>query len=470
MAEFKMRTSEEKVEKLNIESADKDRVYQDPKHDPVFGEISEEGPNYRNVGFLGTVILMMKTQIGLGVLSIPTAFHVLGMIPGVICLCAISGITTWSDYIVGTFKLRHRDVYGIDDAGGLIFGQTGRVILAVTFCLFWIFVSGSGILGISIGLNAVSTHGICTAIFMVVAAILGFACSSIRTLGRITWLAWVGLPCILTAIFIVTIAVGIQDRPAAAPQTDAVWVSDFQLIGSPSFTEAITAVSSLVFAFSGTPGFFSIVSEMRNPRQYTQSLLLCQAGVTAIYIIIGCVVYYYCGSYVASPALGSAGGLVKKISYGFALPGLIVTTTIVIHIPAKYIFVHLLRGSKHLTSNTLVHWVCWVGCTLSVTAIAYIIASVIPVFDGLVSLIGALLGTLMCFQPMGCMWLYDNWDGRKAKTKRWWFMVCWSIFMIVSGTFLMIAGTYGSVVGIMNTYKETGGSAAFSCADNSNSV
>jgi uncharacterized membrane protein YhaH (DUF805 family) len=68
------------------------------------------------------------------------------------------------------------------------------------------------------------------------------------------------------------------------------------------------------------------------------------------------------------------------------------------------------------------------------------------------------------------MWLYDNWDGRKAKTKRWWFMVCWSIFMIVSGTFLMIAGTYGSVVGIMNTYKETGGSAAFSCADNSNSV
>jgi amino acid permease len=133
-------------------------------------------------------------------------------------------------------------------------------------------------------------------------------------------------------VFIVTIAVGIQDRPAAAPQTDAVWVSDFQLIGSPSFTEAITAVSSLVFAFSGTPGFFSIVSEMRNPRQYTQSLLLCQAGVTAIYIIIGCVVYYYCGSYVASPALGSAGGLVKKISYGFALPGLIVTTTIVIHV------------------------------------------------------------------------------------------------------------------------------------------
>lgn len=63
----------------------------------------------------------------------------------------------------------------------------------------WIFVSASGILGLSIGLNAVSTHGICTAGFAAIAAILGFSGSSIRTLGRITWLAWIGLPCILVA-------------------------------------------------------------------------------------------------------------------------------------------------------------------------------------------------------------------------------------------------------------------------------
>lgn len=60
-------------------------------------------------------------------------------------------------------------------------------------------MSGSGILGISIGLNAVSTHGACTAVFVAIAAILGFIFSSVRTLGRITWLAWIGLPCILTA-------------------------------------------------------------------------------------------------------------------------------------------------------------------------------------------------------------------------------------------------------------------------------
>ena len=104
------------------------------------------------------------------------------------------------------------------------------------------------------------------------------------------------------------------------------------MIGNPSFVEAISGVSLLVFAYAATPGFFSIVSEMRDPRQYTRALIICQSVVTVTYVSIGIVVYYYCGSYVASPALGSAGVMVKKVAYGFALPGLIVTTTLCIHV------------------------------------------------------------------------------------------------------------------------------------------
>ena len=172
------------------------------------------------VGFTGTVILMMKTQIGLGVLAIPSALDVLGMVPGIICLVAMAVITTWSGYVIGTFKLRHREVYSIDDAGAIILGLPGRAFLATGFCLCmyshqdfhsgsiswvdlrvidYVFNSASAILSLSIGLNAVSSHATCTAVFAAVAAILGCAMSSIRTLGRITWLAWIGLPCILAA-------------------------------------------------------------------------------------------------------------------------------------------------------------------------------------------------------------------------------------------------------------------------------
>lgn len=91
--------------------------------------------NITQVGWIGTVALMMKTQVGLGVLSIPAVFDVLGIVPGIICLIVIAAITTWSDYMVGVFKRNHPQVYGIDDAGFLIFGRIGREIFGIAFCL-----------------------------------------------------------------------------------------------------------------------------------------------------------------------------------------------------------------------------------------------------------------------------------------------------------------------------------------------
>ncbi|KAF2152905.1 hypothetical protein K461DRAFT_224969 [Myriangium duriaei CBS 260.36] len=439
-------------------------------HDEIFGDINEDGPNYRNVGWLGTAALMMKSQVGLGVLSIPSVFNTIGLVPGLICLWTIAAITTWSDYIVGVFKMRHKDVYGIDDCGQKMFGKTGRIVFGGAFVLYWIFVAGSGMLSLSIALNALSVHGTCTAVFVFVAFLAAFLLGSIQTLGRITWLAWLGLFGIMTSIFTLTVSVGVQDRPAAAPQTGS-WASDWKVASNPSFPDAISAVSALVFAYAGTPGFFPIVSEMREPKHYTRSLIICQTGVTVIYTVIGIVVYYYCGSYVASPALGSAGHLMKKICYGLALPGLLFTTVFVTHIAAKYIFVHLLRGTKHISKNTKTHWMVWLGSTFCIALVAYIIASAIPVFGGLVSLVGALFGTLMSFQCMGCMWLYDNWGIEKAKRNiKWYLMVAFSTFVVVSGTFLMIAGTYGSVVGIIESNKKNGGTSPWSCADNSNST
>lgn len=167
----------------------------------------------------------MKTQIGLGVLSIPLVFDTLGMIPGIIVLIAIAVITKWSDYVVGIFKLNHPEVYGIDDVGKMIFGKPGQIVMGTVFVLHWIFVAGAGMLGISIALNSLSTHGTCTAVFVAVAAVVGFCFASIQTLGKISWIAWAGLTGILAAIFALSVAVGVQERPAeCARQWPAVCI------------------------------------------------------------------------------------------------------------------------------------------------------------------------------------------------------------------------------------------------------
>ncbi|WWC94410.1 hypothetical protein V866_001252 [Kwoniella sp. B9012] len=436
--------------------------------DAVFGEIHEDGPNYRNVGWLGTAVLMMKTQVGLGVLGIPYVLQTLGLVPGIICLLAVATITTWSDYVVGAFKLNHPEVYGVDDVGFLLFrGALGREVIGAAFWLYMTFVTGSGLLGISIGLNAISEHGTCTAVFVAVATVVTFFLASVQTLGKISWLGWVGLFSILSALLTLTVSVGVQTRPAEAPQVGP-WDKGLVIWGEPSFTEAISAVSTLVFSFAGTPGFFGIVSEMKNPKLYTRSMLLCQTVVTLAYLTIGIIVYCFCGIYVASPALGSAGGLMKKVCYGLALPGLFITATIYTHLPAKYVFLRVMRGSAHLTRNSFKHYAVWFSCVLGCVLFSYVVASAIPVFGGLVGLIGALFGTLLSMQLMGGMWLYDNWVYRHTKKDfAYRFLLGFNIFIIIIGTFLMIAGTYGSIVGIIDSTQTSAAGSPWSCADNS---
>jgi hypothetical protein len=330
----------------------------------------------------------------------------------------------------------------------------------------WICVAAAGYSSISTALNALSRHGACTAVFVVVAAVIGFLTGSIRTLGKISWLAWAGVISIIVALLTLTIAVGLQDRPADAPQ-DVPFVSDYKLIGNPTFTEGLGAINTFVFAYAGTPAFFAIISEMRDPGDYNKAMYICQSFMTAVYILVGIVVYYFCGSYVASPALGSAGPLLKRVCYGLAITGLIASTCLVTHYPAKYVFLRALKGSKHLVSNSKTHWITWLSCTLGVTVAAYIICSAVPNFGSLISLVGALLATFMSMQPLGAMWLYDNLK-RPNKGTLWMVGVAWASFVIVIGTFIMVAGSYSAIAGIIADYN-SGTSGAWSCADNSNS-
>ena len=78
---------------------------------------------------------MLKTQIGLGVLTIPQTFSVLGLIPGIICVVLIAAMITWSNYIIGVFKLRYPNVYGIEDVGRMFMGNFGYEFFGVMFAI-----------------------------------------------------------------------------------------------------------------------------------------------------------------------------------------------------------------------------------------------------------------------------------------------------------------------------------------------
>lgn len=124
-----------------------------------------------------------------------------------------------------------------------------------------------------------------------------------------------------------------------------------------------------------------------------------------------------------------------------------------IQVSAKYIFVRILRDTKHLQHGTLIHWGTWLGSVLGVSILAFIFSEVIPVFNLICSLTGS-----VCFAPLamilpGWLWLYDH--GHYIRGNVWQQIQYWLHWaMIAMGFLFLIGATYGVVLLINQAYQD----------------
>lgn len=322
---------------------------------------------------------------------------------------------------------------------GFLWGRVGRELVGAQIVIAQILISAGGIVSTSTALNALSNHGSCTVVFALVSAIMITLCSSIRTFSRLGWLTWFGFFTFFAAIFIFTVAVARQERPAAAPPS-----GDFDLgftaIAYPTFVVGMVSTANLFICTSGSSMFLPVISEMRRPKEYRKAVLWAGVLVGIMYVAFSMVIYRYCGIWLSVPALDSAGPLFKKISYGFLLPGLVIGVGIYQHVAAKYVFVRLLRDSKHLQANTAVHWSTWLSINIVLGILGFVVSQAVPILNFLLGLAGSL-----CFAPFSLvypalLWMYDfrayksGSLGQRAKFAFHGLIVLLGMYMIVGGT------------------------------------
>ena len=147
-----------------------------------------------------------------------------------------------------------------------------------------------------------------------------------------------------------------------------------------SFYTAFLAVTNVVFAYAGHVNFFSFISEMHKPGEYTKALYLLQAADITMYTVVAVVIYGYGGPEVASPALGSTSLTVRKVAYGIAIPTIVIAGVINGHVAGKTIWVRLFRGKKLMHERNMTAWSIWLGIVVLLWAVSWIIAEAIPVF------------------------------------------------------------------------------------------
>ncbi|TKA61564.1 hypothetical protein B0A55_11024, partial [Friedmanniomyces simplex] len=201
---------------------------------------------------------------------------------------------------------------------------------------------------------------------------------------------------------------------------------------------------------------------------YRKAAILTGLLVGALYLSFSLVIYRWCGIWIATPAFGSAGTLFKKISYGIALPGLVIGVAIYQHVAAKLLFVRMLRDTRHLQENTVIHWSTWLGANLLLGALGFIIAEAVPILNYLLGLAGSL-----CFAPFSLifpalLWMHD-FRSYRAGSRSQQAMYGAHALIVLVGMFMVVGGTYGVAVSIKQAYDSGMIGKAFDCADNSGS-
>jgi Transmembrane amino acid transporter protein len=322
---------------------------------------------------------------------------------------------------------------------GRLWGPIGRELVGIQILVAQVLITAAGIVSVSTAFNALSNHGTCTVTFSFVSALLITCFSTIRTFNRLGWLTWVGFSTFFIAVFIFVVAVTQQDRPAAAPQTGPFDLG-FTAIAHPTFTAGVTATANIFISGSGSSMYLPVISEMRFPQHYRKAAIVTGILIGAMYLSFSLVIYRWCGEWLATPAFGSAGTLFKKISYGIALPGLVIGVGIYQHVAAKYIFVRVLRDTRHFQSNTVIHWSTWIGSNVLLGVLGFIVAEAVPILNYLLGLAGSL-----CFAPFSLifpalLWMQDYSAYRKGSMGNK-ALYGFHALIALLGMFLVVAGT-----------------------------
>ncbi|BCS23151.1 uncharacterized protein APUU_31376S [Aspergillus puulaauensis] len=422
----------------------------DPYPQDAFGNEEHADVRYKVLTWWQCAILMVAETISLGVLALPAAVAQLGLGPALAILLGLGALATYTGYVIGQLKWKYPHVSSAADAGELLMGRFGRELLFWSNMMYLVFIMASHLLTFTVAMNTITKHATCSIVFGVVGLVVSFLLAIPRTLERMSWLSFVSFTSIIGAVFITMIAVGIRNPPAS-----------IQAATDPTLVSGFTAASNIVFSFSSHNTFFTIISELREPRDFPKSLFLLQSVDMTIYVVAAVVIYCYAGADVPSPALGAAGPLISRISYGIALPTIIIAGVIMGHIACKQIYIRVFAGTNRMHKRDIVAVGSWIGIAFGVWVAAWIIASAIPVFDNLLSLIVSLFASWFSFGLPGIFWLWMNfgdWAGSYRKV----FLTGVNLLSLFVGVILCGLGLYTSGKAI----HDDPSSESFSCANN----
>lgn len=246
-----LRDDSEKTQ-LEVNSANKPGLQ---GTEDVFVDKESHQIQYKTLTWQFVSLLMIAEIVSNGMLSLPNAVAVVGIVPSVILTVFLGIFGLFTAKLLIDFKGNHPEVHNMGDAGYILFGPVGREVLSLGTIIFAICGTGSELLSGQQALSTLSNQGLCTVYLVLIFSIATFLLALPRTLDRFSWLALLSAAFITVAGVVAMVGAGVNPIPgriinATVPTT---------------FYQAFLAITGPVFAYAGHFMFFILISEMRHP-------------------------------------------------------------------------------------------------------------------------------------------------------------------------------------------------------------
>lgn len=403
--------------------------------------------NFHRLGWKRLTVVSIVEAIALGALSLPQAFAVLGMIPGIVITIGMGIVAIYTSYIIGAVKIKFPSVAHYGDIGQLLMGDFGYWLYSAVFVIQMTLSVGSHCLTGMIAFANITESSMCALVFGGVSAVILLLLAIPPTFADVAILGYVDFVSIILAIGVTMVGTGIQQAhmPGGLAASDwSYWPTE-----DVTFPKAAVAISNIVFAYAFAGALPSFMNEMHTPKDYVKSITALGVIEISIYVLTGSIIYAFVGQDVQSPALLSAGPVVSKIAFGIALPVIFISGSINTTVVARFIHTRIYRDSVVQYVNTVKGWVTWLALVFAITAIAWVVAESIPFFSELMAISAALLVSGMSFYFPPVMWLLLLKDGDWHDRKNIWHAVC-NLGCFIIGVTVLVCGVYASIVELVS--------------------
>ncbi|KAK5110141.1 hypothetical protein LTR62_006275 [Meristemomyces frigidus] len=397
-----------------------------------------------NLHWFKAALIMIAETISLGILSLPFALSTLGIVPGVILIWVFGFVATYTGFAVWQFKMTHWEMASLAHGLELVFGRWGRYVGHVSQTLMMLFVMSAHVVIFGVAMTELTDHGLCRVWSMAIGAFLCFVVSIPRTMKGNSYYSALSCLSITIATLIALIAIA-KANPAATFSTSAKSHAFLPTHLVP-FRKSALATSSIILAYNSHLAYPTIINEMSHPRDFPKALIFLETFAICFYTLVAVIIYVFAGQAVASPAIGSASPLVRKVSFGFALPTIIVAGVILALVLAKNLMNVIWRKDIRVaTAKSTNAWVSWLAILLAIWVLAWVVANVIPNFGQIVGLIGALFGTWFALGICSVLWLGMN-RGRYWVDWRKMALTGANGSIVLVSAALCVVGSYGSIL------------------------